>query len=151
MNLTEKKLKILINEVLAETNMGEIRRIIKPIIDDLTSHYPNIRKEDGEWQTTRTRGKGRWRVKITVRIPQKEGAPVPEELHIIRFEDKKTKNKEIVIFPMPEPQNSDWYPYEKNIQNRFSYDEIMQDMGEGFRKSLGRILKRMNEAGEPIK
>ena len=151
MNLTEKRLKTLINEVLAETNMDKIKRIIKPIIDGLTSHYPNIRKEDGEWHQTRTRGKGRWRVRITVRIPQKEGAPVPEELHIIRYVDRSTKNKEIRIIPMPEPQNSDWYPYEENIQNRFSYDEIVNDMGMGFEQSLERILYKMNEAGEPIK
>jgi len=143
MRLTEKKLKQLVNEVLTETNMDKIKRIIKPIIDGLTSHYPNIRKEDGEWESTRTRGKGRWRVKITVKIPQREGRHIDQELHIYR----STKSKEIIILPM---QDSDWYPYEENIQNRFSYDEIMEDMGADFEQSLERILYGMNEAGGDI-
>ena len=143
MNLTEKKLKILINEVLAEVNIGKIKRIIKPIISGLTSQLPNIRKLDGEWESTRTRGKGRWRVRITVKIPQEEGRHIDQELHIYR----STKNKEIIILPM---QDSDWYPYEENVQNRFSYDEIVGDMGATFEQSLETILRRMNKAGGDI-
>ena len=128
MNLTEKKIKQLINEVITESRVNSVKKIINKVIRDLLPQYPGIIRDEDEWIRTMTQGKGHWRIKF-----ERDNR---QEFHIFKQDDH------IKFMPRGNTAIADeWWPW--GVDTAFSYDDIIRDNGYAFGRALKDVFHEM--------
>ena len=128
MKLTEKKIKQLINEVLSESKIRAVKKIINKVINELLPNYPGIIRDEDEWMRGFRKGDGRWRIKF-----ERDNR---QEFHIFK------QGNHIKFIPIGNPAIVDgWWPW--GVQTAFSYDDIIANNGHKFGQTLKDVFHEM--------